>query len=197
MKWEIADRELLYSGFFRLSRLRLAHALFEGGMSPELERELIERGHAAAVLPYDAPRDRVVLIEQFRVGAIESPRGPWTTEIVAGLMESGESAEAVGRREAGEEAGCELGELVRAHQYYSSPGGSTERITVFVAQVDSRGIGGLHGRADEGEDIRVRVVDFEEAMGLVASGVIDSAMPIIALQWLALNRADLRARWSD
>jgi ADP-ribose pyrophosphatase len=195
MKWEIVDTELLYEGFFRLSRIRLAHALFDGGMGPEIERELLERGQAVAVLPYDPRRDEVVLIEQFRIGAIESGKGPWTVEVVAGLMEPGESADSVARREAMEEAGCELQELVLAHQYYSSPGSSNERISVFVARVDSAGLGGLHGLAHEGEDIRARVVSFDEAIGMMQSGVIDSAMPIIALQWLALNRAELRERW--
>lgn len=197
MKWEIVDKTLSFKGFLRLVSYRLRHSLFAGGMGPVIERECLERGDAVAVLPYDARRDEVVLIEQFRIGALESAKGPWLMEIIAGVMELGETAEAVARREAVEEAGCTLGELHRIYHYYSSPGGSSERISLFVAQVDSAGIGGLHGLKDEGEDIRVQVMSTEEAFALLDSGVIDSAMPLLALQWLRLNREALRELWAD
>ncbi len=197
MKWEILEKELGYKGFFRVLRYRLRHGLFQGGMGEPIKRECLERGHAVAVLPYDAKRDRVVLIEQFRVGALESPKGPWLMEVVAGLMEPGESPEAVARRETLEESGCELGELRRIYRYYSSPGGSTECVTMYVAQVDSEGVSGIHGLKHEGEDIRVHVMDVGEAFNMLDTGIIDSAMPIIALQWLRLNRESLREAWVD
>lgn len=195
MDWEIIHRRLGFEGFFRLLEYRLRHRLFSGAMGPAISRELIDRGQAVAVLPYDPGRDEVVLIEQFRIGALEAPAGPWLVELIAGLMEPSESPEEVARREALEEAGCELGKLERIYEFFSSPGSTSERIVLYVAQVESGGVGGIHGVEEEGEDIRVHVLGTDEALGLVGQGRIDSAIPIIALQWLALNRPGLRSRW--
>ncbi|MFW5453220.1 NUDIX domain-containing protein [Thioalkalivibrio sulfidiphilus] len=196
MKWEIIDDRLAYEGFFRIRSLRLSHSRFQGGDPLVVKRELLERGHAAAVLPYDARRDRIVLIEQFRVGALEAERGPWLMETIAGMIEPGERAEDVVRREALEEAGCQLGELVRLYEYHSTPGGASERVTLFVGQTDSEGVGGIHGLEHEGEDIRVHVLDAEEAFARMDSGLVDNAMTLIALLWLRLNREMLRERWA-
>lgn len=194
-RFEIVETTTCHRGFFRLRRYRVRHELFGGG-EVEITRELLERGHAASVLPYDPVRDAVVLLEQFRIGAVHSERGAWLLEFVAGIIEEGESAECVVRREAREEAGCELGELVPIGRFILSPGGSSEELTLYCARVDAGGLGGIHGVAAEGEDIRVHVVSFAKAMELLAAGRIDSATSIIALQWLALNRERLRARWS-
>lgn len=196
MKWEIVDKTLSFQGYFRLFTYRVSHALFGGGMSPVITRELLQRGQAAAVLPYDPVRDEVVLIEQFRIGALDSPHGPWMVEVPAGLIEPGEGPEDVARREAMEEAGCEIGELVLAHQCYSSPGSCDERVAVYVGRTSTQGLGGVYGIREEGEDIRVRVVSADEALEMMRSGVVDSAMPLLALQWLALNREALREAWA-
>ena len=103
----ILDKTVCYDGFFRIERYRLRHQLFRGGWSREITRELFERGHAAAVLPYDPLLDAVVLIEQFRIGALETPGDPWLLEIVAGVIDKpDETPEDVVRREAVEEANC-------------------------------------------------------------------------------------------
>lgn len=196
MKWEIVDKALSFQGYFRLLTYRLSHALYAGGMSPVITRELLVRGQAAAVLPYDPVREEVVLIEQFRVGALESPRGPWLVEIPAGLIEPGEGPEDVARREAMEEAGCALGELVLAHHCYSSPGSCDERVAIYIGRTSTQGLGGVYGVREEGEDIRVRVVSTEEAFAMMRNGIVDSAMPLLALQWLALNHESLREDWS-
>jgi len=192
---EILARETLYRGFFRLERYRLRHERFRGGLAPPIEREVFARGHAAAVLPYDPRRDEVVLIEQFRIGALSAPGGPWLVEIVAGIIEPGEGPEAVARREAREESGCELGRLERVAEFIPSPSGCSERIHLYCGEVDARAAGGVHGVEAEGEDIRVSVVGTDEALALIARGRIVSATPLIALQWLALHREQLRARW--
>lgn len=193
---EIVEHELCYEGFFRLERFRLRHSLFAGGLSPVLTRELLERGRAAAMLPYDPDRDQVVLIEQFRIGALEAPEGPWLMEIVAGMIEEGEAAADVVRREAMEEAGCVVEALEPICDFFVSPGGTSERIALFCGKVDASTADGIHGIAEEGEDIKVHVMSFEAAWQLLKDGAIDSATPIIALQWLMLNRETLRARWA-
>jgi ADP-ribose pyrophosphatase len=190
--FEIIEEAPLYRGFFSLSRIRLRHTLFQGGWSEPLDRELFHRGRCVAVVPYDPKADRVVLIEQFRVGALHVKDDPWLLEIVAGAIEEGESPEEVARRETLEEAGCDIRELIRIGEFFATPGGCSERITLFCGLVDSTGVGGVHGLAEEQEDIRADVVDFAEAMAWVEEGLIDSAIPILGLQWLALNRERLR-----
>lgn len=194
-KYEIIEREVRYQGFFRLERYRLRHELFSGEMSRVLTRELFERGHAAAVLPYDPERDAVVLIEQFRIGALDDAHGPWLLEIVAGVMEAGEGEEGLVRREAVEEAGCVLQELQPICEFLVSPGGTSERISLFCGRVDSTTVNGVHGVHEEGDDIMVHVLPLQEALRAVTQGRIRSASPIIALQWLALHRDEVRALW--
>jgi ADP-ribose pyrophosphatase len=193
---EVVEQQVCYQGFFRMEHYRLRHRLYDGGMSRLLSRELFERGHAAAVLPYDPVLDRIVLLEQFRIGALTMPGGPWLLEIVAGIIEEGESPEAVVRREIQEEAGCTLLALEPICDYLVSPGGTSERISLFCGRVDAAAAGGIHGLAEEGEDIRVGTVGFAEAMALLHAGRINSASPIIALQWLQLNRERLRQQWN-
>ncbi len=194
---EIHGVEPIYDGFFRMNRYRLRHRLFTGGWSQELTREIFERDPVAAVLPYDPQRDEVVLIEQFRPGPAASGTGlPWVVEIVAGIIETGESAEDLVRREAIEEADCVIGELVPIAAFSPSPGGSTEHCRLFCGRTSSAEVGGIHGHAEEGEDIRAFVEPVETAYARIAAGEIDSAFSIIALQWLMLNREELRARWA-
>lgn len=195
-KFEIISRETGYAGFFRLEKYRLRHTLFAGGWSGEIERELFGRGKCVAVLLYDPERDEVVLIEQFRIGAIGCPERAWLIEIVAGAIEEGETAEDVAYREVEEEAGCLIEELIEVMHFYTSPGGYAEMITLFCGRIDSRQVGGIHGLDHEDEDILVRPVSFAEAWRLLESGAIESAIPILALQWLALNRERLREKWS-
>jgi len=197
MKWSAVSNKLLYGGFFKLYRFELKHDLFDGGESPVLTRELLDRHHAAAVLPYDPERDELVLIEQFRIGAGEDTSGPWLIEIIAGLREPDESAEKLIHREAMEEAGCEISHIIPVHQYYSSPGSSNEQIQVYFARTETSGLGGIHGIDEEGEDIRVHVVSSDTAFEWLDQGRINSALPIIALQWFRLNRDKIRSQWLE
>ena len=194
---EVLAVETGYKGFFRINRYTLRHKLFAGGWSATLTRELFERGHAAAMLPYDPKTDQVVLLEQFRVGALGSERSPWLLEMVAGMIEPGEEAGEVIVREAQEEAGLSMGRSRFALSYLVSPGGTSERIDVFVGEVDSRKAEGLHGLAEEGEDIRLHVVSREQAYRWVEEGRIDNAATVIALQWLQLHLAELREQWGS
>ena len=194
-QFEIIDKEILYSGFFRMEKYRFKHTLYAGGWSPEISRELFVRGSCVAVLLYDPHADKVILIEQFRAGAILQPDRSWLIEIVAGAIEDGETATEVAYRESLEEAGCEIQELFVINEFYTTPGGASERITLFCGKVDSTHIGGIHGLDHEDEDILVRAVDFDEAYQMLESNEIESAIPIIAIQWLALNKQKLKNKW--
>ena len=194
-QFEILTQETVYQGFFRLEKYRLRHTLFAGGWSSEINRELFRRGNCVAALLYDPHADKVVLIEQFRTGAILKPEKAWLVEIVAGAIEEGETAEEVAYRESLEEAGCEIQQLIVINEFYTTPGGSSEWITLFCGKVDSTQAGGIHGLDHEDEDILVRAVDFNEAYLMLENGEIESAIPIIAIQWLALNRQKLKQKW--
>ncbi|MBF6649688.1 NUDIX domain-containing protein [Methylobacter sp. BlB1] len=194
-QFEIIDRKVGYQGFFRLETYRLRHSLFAGGWSDEIDRELFMRGNCVAVLLYDPDADKVVLIEQFRVGGILQPEKAWMLEIVAGAIEEGETAEEVAYRESMEEAGCEIQELMLINGFYTTPGGSSEWITLFCGKVDSTHVGGIHGLDHEHEDIMVRAVHFDEVYQMLEDRLIESAIPILAIQWLALNRPKLRQKW--
>ncbi len=191
--YEVLDRRRAYDGFFKIDVYTLRHRLYRGGLSAPLRREVFERGHAAAVIPYDPASDRVVLIEQFRVGAIGAPGRPWVLEPVAGIIEEAESPEDVARREAREEAGLKLGELILIAHYLASPGGTSERITLYCGLVEANGAGGDFGAAREHEDIRAFALPFEEAWREVWARPVQAASTLIAMQWLALNRSRLRA----
>lgn len=192
---EILSSEKVYNGFFSMVKYRLRHKLFNGGWSEPLERELFERGHAAALLPYDPIEDKVVILEQFRIGAMVAEFTPWQLEIVAGIIEVGELAHDVACREAVEEAGLTVTDLEKVTRYLSSSGGCSEALDVFVGRVDSTQAQGIHGLIDEGEDIRVHVITRQEAYQWVESGKIENAASIIALQWLQLNYLRLQGKW--
>lgn len=191
---EIVSKETLFKGFFRMVKYRFKHRLFEGGWSQPIDREMFDRGHAAALLPYDPVTDQVVIVEQIRVGALEHTH-PWQLEIVAGIIDEGESAEDVVRREAVEEAGINVADLEKVISYYPSSGGCSEKLDVFVGKVDASTAHGVHGLDYEGEDIRVHVVSREQAYQWVVDGTFENGASIIALQWLELNHQRLRSEW--
>ena len=194
---QILDRETAYQGFFRVGLYRLRHRRYDGGWSAELSREVVERGRAVGLLLYDPRRDAVVLIEQFRLPAHLAGFTSWQLEIVAGLVDHGEETESdVARREAQEEAGLAIeGELVPIHRLLTSPGGSTQTVALFCARVDASRAGGVHGLAAEHEDIKVVVKSYVEVARMLRDGGIENATTMIALYWLAANRARLRKRW--
>jgi len=190
----VEKRETLFQGFYRMDKLHLRHRLFAGGLGPVISRELMVRPPAVGVLVYDPHGDCVLLIEQFRVGALDDIH-PWQMEIIAGLVEPGESPEDVVRREAQEEAGVVLDRVERVMEFPPSPGGTDERFALYVAGADLSQAGGIHGLPEEGEDIRVNVMSVNQALSAVERGRINNAPCILALQWLALNKPRLQARW--
>ncbi|MEQ1543419.1 NUDIX domain-containing protein [Methyloglobulus sp.] len=191
-QFEIVKKDVVYSGFYQMEKYYLKHTLFGGGWSGEFSRELFRRTNCVAVLLYDPDADKVVLIEQFRIGAAANPERAWLVEIVAGAIDEGETPEQVAHRESKEEAGCDILELILINRFYTTPGGSSEQISLFYGRVDSTQVGGIHGLDHEDEDILVYTVPFDEAYKMLDEGKIESGIPIIAIQWLALHREGLR-----
>ncbi len=197
---EILEKLTPYKGFFRIDRYKLRHRLHAGGWSEPMIREVFERGNAVGVLLYDPDRDKVVLVEQFRLPAHLAGRSAWQLEIVAGVTDGGadESPGDLARREAREEAGVAiLGPLVPIHRFMPSPGGSTEAIELFCGRVDARTAEGIHGLAEEHEDIKVVTLHYREAMKLVRQQKIENSPALISLYWLAANRIRLRQMWNE
>jgi ADP-ribose pyrophosphatase len=186
---------VVFDGYFQMVRFRFRHWQFAGGMGPELDRLLFERGHAAAVLPYDPVRDEVVLIEQFRIGAFEAGYDPWLLEPVAGIIEAGETAEEVARRETVEEAGLAVFDLAPVCTCLVSPGGSSETLACYVGRVDASAAGGVFGLVEEGEDIKVHVLAFSDALARLDQGRLNVASTLLLMHWLARHHDGLRSRW--
>ena len=197
MKFETQKRATLFQGYFRIDRLHVRHELFKGGWSETFTREVFDRGVVAAVLPYDPARDQVVMIEQFRAGpAAYGEPNPWMLEIVAGVVDTGESPEATARREAFEESGCSIGEVELIHEFYPSPGALTEKTFLFVGRTSTANlVSTYHGVPEEHEDIRTYILSRVEAIDWVNEGRIKNAISIIGLQWLALHHQQLRNYW--
>ena len=194
---EIAEHRIAFQGHYRIEQFTLRHRTYAGGWSGPLHREMLERGSAAALLPYDPRADAVVLVEQFRIGPFGQGDAPWLVEIVAGLIDPGETPEAVARREAKEEAGLAVGRTVPIAAYYPSPGVSSEFVTLYCGEVDSRLAPDYAGLVDEGEDIKIGVWPYREALAALEEGRLRNAVTIIALQWLALNRERVRRSWLE
>jgi len=160
-----------------------------------MTRELILRPRAVGVLLFDPAQQQVVLVRQIRVGMLDEGQNPWLLELVAGMVESGEEPIEVAARESLEEANTKPQDLLQICEYYNSPGISNERITLFCGRVDATQAGGIFGLDAEHEDIEVVVLSLADALAKVASGEINNAMSIIALQWLQLNRPMLEESW--
>lgn len=194
---KIAAIEPLYEGFFTMVRYDFSHKKYDGSWTGNISREIFERGHAVAVLPYDPVRQEFVLIEQIRIGALPTTNSPWLIEIIAGIIDEGESQESVCHREAQEEAGIALTHLTKALSYLASPGGTTERLHVYVACTDAANAFGVHGLEYESEDILVHRVAEDTAREWLESGKIDNAASIIALQWFFMNKHTLLEQWQS
>jgi ADP-ribose pyrophosphatase len=192
---EVLEKTTPFDGYFQIDRYLLRHKQFAGGWSPRVVREIFERGHVVAVVPYDPVRDEIVLIEQFRPGAMAAGWHPWLIEIVAGIIEPGESLEEVARRETTEETGLVAKALEPLTRYLTSPGGSTESIEVFCAHVDAANANGVFGNSAEAEDIKVTSVSATEAFRLLDEGRISNSMTMIGLEWFRKRHKELQQRW--
>ena len=192
----ISKVESKFQGFFTINEVKVKHKLFEGGESKVLTREIFERGDAVVLMPYDPVADTVVIIEQFRLGALRGDT-PWQLEFIAGMFGENEEPIDVAIREAKEEANLDINEknIVKVTKFFSSPGGTSECIHLFAAKIDSLHIGGVYGLEEEGEDILVHVIPRLKAMDLLSEGKISNASTIIGLQWLQLNYVTLKEAW--
>ncbi|MDG0971419.1 MAG: NUDIX domain-containing protein [Porticoccaceae bacterium] len=191
--YRVESQETAFQGFFRITRMVVSHRLFGGGWSAPLKRELFQRGDAVGVLLYDPKHHTVGLVEQFRVGAMQDQQGPWQYEVVAGMIEPGESPADVATRECQEEAGIQVENLIPICDYLVSAGGSDEKMHMYCGIADLKGREGVFGLETEGEDILLQVWPYDEVMQAQSEGLLNSAAVTIALLWLQLNQEKLRS----
>ncbi len=184
-------QESIYQGFMSLSRLTLEHALFRGGKQFQVQRELVMRAKAVGVLLYDPRLEQFVLVEQFRVGALEDKESPWLLEIVAGIVEGNEKGSQVAHRESMEEAGASIQKLIPMQSYWVSPGWTNEQIELYLGLIDADTVSQFAGLESEQEDIKVWRIDKTELLKMLQQGRINNAMALIAIQWFFLNEARL------
>ncbi len=188
---EVAQQETLYKGFMQLKKLTFSHALYQGGLQTAVQREVLFRGKAVGVLLFDTMLQEFVLVEQVRIGAIEDPDSPWLLEIVAGMVELNEVTTDVANRESVEEAGAKIKKLLPIQEYWVSPGGSNEQVSLFLGLVDANSVSEFAGLDSEHEDIKVVRLAKKQALKMLQSGLINNAMTLIALQWFFLNEGNL------
>ncbi|WP_077927284.1 NUDIX domain-containing protein [Wohlfahrtiimonas populi] len=177
-----------YDGFFKIDELIFDHPTFKGEMIENIRREIFVRLDAVAVLPYDPVHDTVLLTRQLRIASAGKMESPWIVELIAGLVDKTDEAFVnVAEREALEEAGLNISNLIPICDFFPSVGGSNEKLYLFLALTDLSQAGGYFGLAEEHEDIDAFVVSREQAMDMIFDGEIQTASTIIALQWLQLN----------
>lgn len=184
----VKSHKRAFDGFYKIDEIIFDHPTFSGEMIHDVRREVIVRRDAVAVLPYDPVHDTVLLTRQLRIASSGKSESPWIIELIAGLVDKPDEAFInVAEREAKEEAGLTLSNLMPICDFFTSVGGSNEKLYLFLALTDLSDAGGYFGLMEEKEDIDAFVVSREEAMDMMENGEIQTASTIIALQWLAMN----------
>jgi ADP-ribose pyrophosphatase len=192
---EILSTEQLYKDHFSVDKFCMRIRQFDGEWTGEFTRELYRVGRAVVVILFDPHKDALVMIEQFRIAPHVQGREAWMLEHVAGMIDDGETPDAVAHRETQEEAGCTIQNLERVCEYFISPATSDELITLFVGQVDSTKASGIHGLASEHENIRVHVKPVDEVLALADAGRLTNVNTLVGTLWFARNYLMLKEKW--
>jgi len=180
----LSGPETRYSGFFTITETRLRFLKKDGTMSRPVTRDNMDRPDASAVLLYDRGENAVVLVRQFRYSVFAGGDGGWMTEVVAGTLDPEDNPEQAARREVMEETGYAITDLDHIFTFYPSPGGCSEKVYLYLAEVDDgkrEAEGG--GAPGEEEDIEVLKVPVPEALAMMKRGEIVDGKTLIALQW--------------
>jgi ADP-ribose pyrophosphatase len=194
--FEFVSRTRVHDGFLKLDICEVRQALFSGGTSPVLHREVLIAHKAVAALCYDPERDVVVMVEQARLPAELAGFPGIQTEIVAGLIDPGETPEEVVRREVKEESGLDvIGAPILIAHALSTPGHSTEQVWVYCARVVAPDTTGYFGLPEEHEDIRTVIVPYREFTEWLANGRVTHGFALMAGFWLMAHREQVRAAW--
>ena len=186
-KFKIIDKKNLYDGFFKMNEVTLKYRKYDGNWSNNIKRELFGGAQVAAVLPYDPISKEIILIQQFRPGTISKDIDHYLDEIVAGIIDEGESPEIAAKRECVEETGCEVKKLIPIQGYFPAPGSSESFYHLFLGEVKSFKGSKIQGLENENEDIFVKCFKINEVRKKMEDGKILNGLTLIALQWFFLN----------
>ena len=186
-KFKIIDKKNLYDGFFKMNEVTLKYRKYDGNWSNNIKRELFGGAQVAAVLPYDPVSKEIILIQQFRLGTISKDIDHYLDEIVAGIIDEGESPEIAAKRECLEETGCEVKRLIPIQGYFPAPGSSESFYHLFLGEVKSFKGSKIQGLENENEDIFVKCFKINEVRKKMEDGKILNGLTLIALQWFFLN----------
>lgn len=186
-KFKIIDKKNLYDGFFKMNEVTLKYRKYDGNWSNNIKRELFGGAQVAAVLPYDPISKEIILIQQFRPGTISKDIDHYLDEIVAGIIDEGESPEIAAKRECLEETGCEVKKLIPIQGYFPAPGSSESFYHLFLGEVKSFKGSKIQGLENENEDIFVKCFKINEVRKKMEDRKILNGLTLIALQWFFLH----------
>jgi len=180
----------LFDDFFKVDELLVTHRQIDGTMSAMQRRLVFERGDSIAVLLLNSQRNAVVLVDQFKAPAMIARRRDdpastdgWMVETLAGAIDVDETPEAAAIRETLEETGFRIRQPRLIARFFSSPGGTSERIFLYFAEVqDEDRVGAGGGIADE--DINVLQIPLDELFDWLAKGLIEDPKLLVAAYWL-------------
>lgn len=192
---ENVNSQPIFQGkYIQFLKLKLRFRTFAGEWSSDVDRFILNKLHAAAILLFNPHEEYVVLLEQFRIGAMYAGKSPWILEPVAGLIENSDTPQNTAIREAKEESGCDVVDLIPITSYLASPGTTNEETFLYCGKIDNCELG-VYGLEHESEDIKVHKFKVKDAFELVKSKTIFCAQAIIALQWLELNYDNVLSKW--
>ena len=186
-KFEIINKKNIHNGFFKMNEYILKYKKYDGSWSKEVKREIFGGAMVSAVLPYDPVKREIVLIQQFRPGTIAKEFNNYLYEIVAGIIDSGETAEDTAKRECLEETGCKIKKITPIQGYFPAPGSSESFYHLFLGEIDTFEGERVMGLESENEDILVRSYKLSDVKEMMEKGEILNGLTLIALQWFFLN----------
>ena len=186
-KFKILNKKNIHNGFFKMNEITLKYKKYDGSWSNEIKRELFGGAQVSAVLPYDPENKKIVLIQQFRPGTISRDSNNYLDEIVAGIIDPGESPKDTAIRECIEETGCKVKNLRSIQGYFPAPGSSESFYHLFLAEVIAPDKEAVRGLENENEDILVKSYTFEQVKEKMEKNEILNGLTLIALQWFFLN----------
>ena len=187
LKYQIVNNKDLYSGFFKLKKIEFLHQKHDGSWTNKVGREIFSGAHVSTLLPYDPIRKEIVLIQQFRAGAISRYDDDYLYEIVAGIIDENESPEETAIRECVEETGCNVNKITPIQSYFPAPGSSESFYHLFLGEINSFEGERIMGLESENENILVKSYKIEHVRNMLKEKEIKNGLTLIALQWFFLD----------
>jgi ADP-ribose pyrophosphatase len=185
--YKINRKKKLYDGFFKLNEINFDHKKHNKEWNLGVTRELFSGAHVSGLLPFDPIKKKILLLKQFRAGVLKEGFHPIITEIVAGIIDKGESPKEAAIRECKEETNCDVKKITDIFSFFPAPGSSESYYHLFLGEIESFEGERIFGQEDENEDILAKCYDIIEVKKLLNEGKIINGLTLIALQWFFLE----------